>query len=162
MYNPITQIETTAKNAYGAPASSPFKAGAVIKSAATHEATTAKAGTRWWFNRVHIRQPGTARSREKANIIREQEVTQAMPQKSCPIVAVTTTTFCQPNGSEVEKTASEEPKPLLMPSTSVAAKVIASSTSQPPTPDQNTLRQTPCAAALAAPWVSSEMCAEAS
>src|SRR3954451_7273192 len=162
MYRPITQIETTAKNAYGAPDSSPSSAGAVITIAATQDAMTANAGTRWWFRRVHSLQPGTARSREKANIIREHEVTHAMPQNSWPIVAVTTTTFCQPCGSAVAKTDSEEPRPLLIPSTSVAAKVIASSTSQPPTPDQKTLRQTPWAGALAAPCVSSEMCAEAS
>src|SRR3954447_6769167 len=94
--------------------------------------------------------------------MREQDVTQAMPQKSWPIVAISTTTFCQPCGSDVAKTTSEPPPPLLMPATSVAAKVIASSTIHPPTPDQKTARHTPCAAALAAPWVSSEMCADAS
>src|SRR5688572_23086353 len=41
MYNPMTQIDTTAKNAYGAPASSPSSAGSVITRAATHEAITA-------------------------------------------------------------------------------------------------------------------------
>src|SRR3982750_3557325 len=85
-----------------------------------------------------------------------------MPQNNWPTVAISTTTFCQPSGSEVAKTASEEPAPPLMPATSVAANVIASSTIQPPTPDQKTARQTPWAAALAAPCVSSEMCAEAS
>ena len=123
---------------------------------------TAYAGTRWWFSRVHSCQPGTARSRENAYIMREHEVTQAMPQNSWPIVAISTTSFSQPSGSDVAKTASEEPAPSLMPATSVAAKVIASSTIQPPTPDQKTARQTPWAAALAAPWVSSEMCADAS
>ena len=85
-----------------------------------------------------------------------------MPQNSWPIVAITTTTFCQLSDSAVENTASEPPASSLMPSTSVAANVIASSTIQPPTPDQKTERHTPCAAALAAPWVSSEMCADAS
>src|SRR3954454_22392036 len=94
--------------------------------------------------------------------MREHEVTQAMPQNSWPIVAITTTTFCQLSGSAVENTASEPPASLLMPSTSVAANVIASRTIQPPTPDQNTDRQTPCAAGLAGPCVSSEMGAEAS
>ena len=94
--------------------------------------------------------------------MREHEVTQAMPQNSWPIVAMTTTNFSQPPGIAVANTASEEPRPSLMPSTSVAANVIASSTNQPPTPDQKTERQTPCAAALAAPCVSSEMCADAS
>src|SRR5258708_1928086 len=84
------------------------------------------------------------------------------PRKPGSTVAMITTILSQPAGRAVENTASEEPKPLLMPATSVAAKVIASSTIQPPTPDQNTDRQTPWAAALAAPCVSSEMCAEAS
>src|SRR3954466_4756376 len=94
--------------------------------------------------------------------MREQDVTQAMPQNSWPTVAMSTTTFCQLSGSEVANTASELPAPLLIPATSVAANVMASSTIQPPTPDQKTARQTPWAAALAAPWVSSEMCAGAS
>src|SRR6476659_6846559 len=70
--------------------------------------------------------------------MREQEVTQAIPQNSCPTVAISTTTFCQLSGNDVAKTASELPAPLLIPATSVAAKVIARSTIQPPTPDQNT------------------------
>ena len=40
--------------------------------------------------------------------------------------------------------------------------MIASSTNQPITPDQNTERHTPLAAPIAAPFVSSLMCAEAS
>src|SRR4051794_32315298 len=46
MYRPITQIDTTAKNAYGAPLASPASAGAVMIRAHTHEKTTAYAGTR--------------------------------------------------------------------------------------------------------------------
>ena len=63
--------------------------------AATHEAMTAKAGTRWWFRRVHSRWPGTARSRENAYIMREQLVTQAMPQKSWPMTAIRMITSAQ-------------------------------------------------------------------
>jgi glucose-6-phosphate 1-dehydrogenase len=68
--------------------------------------------------------------------MREQDVTQAMPQNSWPTVAISTTTFCQLSGNDVAKTASELPAPLLIPATSVAAKVMASSTIQPPTPEQ--------------------------
>jgi hypothetical protein len=114
------------------------------------------------LSRVHSRQPGTARSRENAYIIREQLVTHAMPQNSCPIVAMTTTALFAHGSSELENTASDEPAPSLIALTSVAAKVIASSTNQPITPDQNTERQTPFAAPRAAPRVSSEMCADAS
>src|ERR1044071_8780201 len=94
--------------------------------------------------------------------MREQLVTHAMPQNSWPTVAISTTILSQPPDSAVENTASEEPKPSLMPFTSVAANVMASSTIQPKTPAQKTERQTPLAAALAAPRVSSEMCADAS
>src|SRR3954471_11821924 len=101
-------------------------------------------------------------SRENAYVMREHDVTHAMPQNSWPTVAMSTTSLSQAGESAVENTASDEPKPLLMPVMSVAANVMASSTIQPPTPDQNTDRQTPWAAALAAPCVSSEMCALAS
>ena len=43
--------------------------------------------------------------------MREHEVTQAMPQNSWPIVAMTTTNFSQPPGSAVLNTASDEPNP---------------------------------------------------
>jgi hypothetical protein len=46
--------------------------------------------------------------------------------------------------------------------TSVAANRKASSTNHPISADQNTERHTPCAAAFAAPRVSSAVCAEAS
>src|SRR5215218_10299485 len=133
-----------------------------MMSAAAQEPRTAYAGTRWWFRRVHSRWPGTARSRENAYIMREQLVTHAMPQNSWPMVAIRTTSLFAVGVSALAKIASDEPAPALTASTSVAAKVIASSTSQPPTPDQNTDLQTPLAAPSAAPRVSSERCAEAS
>src|SRR4029079_8393991 len=131
-------------------------------SAAAQEPSTANAGTRWWLSRVQTRWPGTARSRENAYIMREQLVTQAMPQNSCPIVAISTTALLAVGVSELLNTASEEPRPSLTALTSVAANVIASSTNQPIRPDQKTERQTPLAALIAAPLVSSDRCAEAS
>ena len=56
----------------------------------------------------------------------------------------------------------EPPPPSFTASTSLAANSRASSTNQPITADQNTERQTPCAAAIAAPRVSSAVWAEAS
>src|SRR3954453_9605085 len=144
----MTQIETTAKNAYGKAESSPSSAGRVMISAAAQEPSTANAGTRWWLSRVQTRCPGTARSRENAYIIREQLVTQAMPQNSWPIVAITTTALLADGVSELLNTASDEPRPSLTASTSVAANVIASRTIQPPTPRQKTARQTPLAALI--------------
>src|SRR4051812_804471 len=103
-----------------------------------------------------MRWPGTARSRENAYIMREQLVTQAMPQNSWPIVAITTTALFAAGVSALPNTASDEPAPALTASTSVAANVIASSTIQPPTPDQKTAFQTPLAALIDASRVSSE------
>ena len=60
------------------------------------------------------------------------------------------------------KIAPTNPAPSLTASTSVAANRNASSTNQPITADQKTERQTPCAALIAAPRVSSAVCAEAS
>src|SRR5688572_10426920 len=103
-----------------------------------------------------------ARSREKAYVMREQLVTQAMPQNSWPIVARRTTSFAAHGSSEALKIASDEPSPSFTALGSAAANVIASRTNQPIRPDQNTARQTPLAAPSAAPCVSSETWAEAS
>ncbi len=56
----------------------------------------------------------------------------------------------------------EVPSASLTAVTSVAAKVIASSTNQPISAELATDCQTPLAAACSASWVSSETCAEAS
>ena len=56
----------------------------------------------------------------------------------------------------------DPPPPSLMAATSFAANTSASSTNQPINAEQKTARQTPCAAAIAAPRVSSAVCADAS
>src|SRR5690348_12872039 len=99
--------------------------------------------------------------------MRDALVRHAMPQNSCPTVAISTTSFADPEPSAELMIAIEEPRPQPLPASlmnlvSVAAKVSASSTNQPIRPDQNTDRHTPCAAPFAAPFVSSETCAEAS
>src|SRR5262249_27602080 len=68
----------------------------------------------------------------------------------------------QPLSIAFSNTANTVPPPSETLLTSEAANVIASSTTQPISADQNTEPQTPRAAALAAPCVSSEMCADAS
>ena len=71
----------------------PFSAGSVRISANTQLPTIARRpGSRLWLTRLHSRQPGTAPSRENAYIMREQLVTQAMPQNSWPIVEMRITT----------------------------------------------------------------------
>src|SRR5215218_2167514 len=98
--------------------------------------------------------------------MREELVRHAMPQKSCPIVEIRSTSLNAHESSEVPKTSIDEPianvSPALIESTSVAAKVIASSTNQPIRPAQKTDLQTPLAAPSDAPRVSSLTCADAS
>src|SRR3954469_18392541 len=94
--------------------------------------------------------------------MRDALVTHDMPQKNWPTVASRITNFAFALESADVMIEIDVPPPSLTALRSVAANVIASSTNQPITPDQNTDRQTPCAAPSAAPRVSSEMCADAS
>src|SRR3954449_4528001 len=96
MYRPITVIETTAKNAHGAPAALPLSAGRVTISAKSATASTEFAGTRRLSTLLQSRQPGIARSREKAYHVRDELVSAAMPQKNCPIVEMRITVSAQP------------------------------------------------------------------
>ena len=61
--------------------------------------------------RLQIPQPGIAWSREKAYHVRDALVRHAMPQKSWPIVAISTTALAAAGVSPVLKIASEEPSP---------------------------------------------------
>src|SRR5829696_3079911 len=56
--------------------------------ASTPIATTARYGTRLLATVRHRKWPGTALSRENANIIRDAEVTDAIVQNSCAITAM--------------------------------------------------------------------------
>ena len=53
-----------------------------MMNAHTATNTTAQLGVRWLLSRRHRLWPGTAPSRENANVIRDALVTQAMPQNS--------------------------------------------------------------------------------
>ena len=57
----------------------------------------------------HSRQPGTARSRLNAYVIRDIEVTQLMPQKNWPIVEMMMTALKKNGVSAVSKIAPEKP-----------------------------------------------------
>src|ERR1700740_3553779 len=91
MYRPMTEMEVTARKATGRPAWLPQEAGMVMIMANGATNRTAQLGV--WFlpRRRHRSCPGTAPSRENANVIREALVTHAMPQNSCPIVEIKTT-----------------------------------------------------------------------
>ena len=133
MYNPIVVIEVTAKNATGRPALLPNKAGIVIISARTTTNSTDQVGVLCLFRRRQRLWPGTAPSREKANTMREAAATQPIPQNSWPTVEMSRTSFARPVLSADSITGTAPPPPLLIAATCVAAKVIASSKTQPPT-----------------------------
>src|SRR5215203_19830 len=59
-------------------------AGSVTAAASTATSITARAGTRLADSRDQCREPGTARSRLNAYVIRDAEVMQETAQKSCP------------------------------------------------------------------------------
>src|ERR1700684_2184037 len=88
MYSPITEIDVTAKNATGAPSLFGKYAGIVTIIAIRHTNSTAHVGVRFLPRRRHSLWPGTAPSRENANVIREALVTHAIPQKIWPIVEI--------------------------------------------------------------------------
>src|ERR1044072_9519352 len=95
--------------------------------------------------------------------MREALVRHAAPQKIWPTVEMIRIVFVQPpEPSADSKTAIELPPASVMPAASDAANVKASSSNQPMRAVEKIERHTPLAAASAAPWVSSEMCAQES
>ena len=69
--------------------------------ASTPMAMTALTGTRLRATLRHSREPGTARSRENANIIRDADVTDAVPQKNCATTAMSSRNSAHALPSEV-------------------------------------------------------------
>src|SRR5919198_657875 len=138
--------------------------GSIRAHASTQIAPTAKTGTRsaraTFF---HSRCPGTAPSREKANIMREADVTDALPQKSCATQATKSRNsahlvlieFSQMYGTALPTASS-------VPCTFGTAKVTATSNAKPKKTDTTTAETIPQAAAREAWRVSSLMWAEAS
>ena len=123
---------------------------------------TALNGTRSRFTRRNRFQPGIARSRENAYQVRDALVKPAAPQNSWPTVAIRITSFAAHESSAEVKMTVEYPAPSSIALTFVAANRNDSSRTQPMMAEKKTERQTPCAAAFAAPWVSSAVWAEAS
>src|ERR1035438_5185383 len=112
MYRPITEIEVTARNATGVPSEFGKYAGIVMISANTQTNSTAQVGVRFLPSLRHRLCPGTAPSRENANVIREALVTHAIPQNSWPIVEIRITAFAADELSAVVKIVSAG-KPAL-------------------------------------------------
>ena len=96
--------------------------------------------------------------------MREALVRPAATQNICPTVTMIRISFAahMSPARALVMIEFEPPPASLTAVTSLAANRSASSTNQPITADQNTERQTPCAAAMAAPRVSSAVWAEAS
>src|SRR5215216_7778146 len=128
----------------------PKSAGIAIRSEKNETPMTALNGTRSRLTRLKIAHPGIPRSRENAYHVRDALVRPAAPQKNWPTVAMRITSFAAQESRALVKIAPTKPALLLTAPTCVAANRKASRTSQPITADQNTERQTPCAAALAA------------
>src|SRR5215212_168346 len=126
----MTQTETTAKNATGMPSATFHSAGSVMISAQVTTKRTAPTGVWFLFSFVQICQPGIARSRENAYVMREALVTQAMPQNSWPMQEMRITISAAVADNALSSTASEPPAPSLIASTSVAANVSASHIAQ--------------------------------
>src|ERR1035437_83503 len=129
----MTEIDVTARNATGVPRWFGKYAGIVTIIAHSTTKNTAHVGVRFLPRRRHRLCPGTAPSRENANVMREALVRQATPQNSCPMVEIRTTALAAEELSAVAKISSAG-KPALMTSASWLfwiANVIASSTIQP-------------------------------
>ena len=75
--------------------------GSISAQDSTAIAITALTGTRLPATLRHSREPGTARSRENANIIRDAEVTEAVPQNNCATTAMNSRNSAQALPSEV-------------------------------------------------------------
>ena len=107
--------------------------------------------------------PGTARSREKANIIRDADVTDAVRQKNC----ATTQTKSRISAQfwlidSVQIHGTTTPMFSSAPSVLGMANVTASSRIQPKTTDTTTDMYMPTAAMRDEFFVSSAVCADAS
>src|SRR3954468_2360456 len=102
------------------------------------------------------------RSRENAYQVRDALVMPAITQKIWPIVQMKITPFAAALLSAPSMIGIEPPPPPVTAFSLCTANKSASRTSQPAMAEKNTERHTPCDAAIAAPRVSSAVCAEAS
>src|SRR6478609_5812392 len=86
-----------------------FSAGSVMRPPMTAAQMTALAGVRLEFTFDQIREPGTARSRLNANIIREVDVRHAVAQKSCALAEMKSSVPAQFAPREVSNTYATPP-----------------------------------------------------
>src|SRR5438552_2512808 len=126
-----------------------------------HESTaiaiTALTGTRCvrLTLRKNVRPPGTAPSRENANIIRDAAVTDAVPQKNCAMQTMSRMNSAHLLPSDVCQMYFTSNAPALsVPVTSGTANVTATRRMKPKTTDMTTDMTTPIAAAREAARVS--------
>ncbi len=124
---------------------------------------TDQCGTRFLATRRQSVWPGTARSREKANIMRDAEVTDAVRQKNCATTQMKSSASAQPwpiDSCQIQGTTA----PMLSsaPWVSGIAKVTASRRIQPKITEATTEVHIPVAAIREALFVSSAVCADAS
>src|SRR4051794_38359958 len=126
-------------------------------------APTEYTGSRLAFTCFHQRWPGIAPSRENANIIREADVTDAVPQKNCATHAITSRNSAHLRLIDVSQMyVTMLPPAPSAPFVSGIANVTATSRMNPKITDTTTDMTMPQAAARDALRVSSLMCAEAS
>ena len=84
-----------------------------MSAATTVEASTAFAGTLPAVSLAHSAAPGTAPSRLKAKSIRLVEVMQAVEQKNCPMLAMSSTVPAHPELSAWLKITATPPPPAV-------------------------------------------------
>src|SRR5919109_5141208 len=125
------------------------RVGSMSAHASTQIAATAKTGTRSALaTRFQSWCPGTAPSREKANIMRDADVTEAFPQKSWATQAMkskNSAQFALIDVSQMYGTA--DPTASSVPWTSGTAKVTATRSMKPKTTETTTADTMPQAAA---------------
>ena len=81
-----------------------IRVGSISAHDSTAIAVTALTGTRLAATARHSRQPGTARSREKANSMREAAVRDAVPQKNWATTAMNSNSSAHTWPSAVDQT----------------------------------------------------------
>src|SRR5215204_2697780 len=124
---------------------------------------TDQRGMRFRATRRHSECPGTARSRENANIILDADVTEAVRQKNCAMTQMKSSASAHVwliDSAQMDGTT----VPMLSSANWVLgiAKVTASRRIQPKITDATTEVHMPVAAIREARCVSSAVCAEAS
>src|SRR5919109_2156547 len=125
--------------------------------------STAKRGTRFGATRRQSWWPGTARSREKANIMRDADVTDAVTQKNWATTQMNSRAsdqFWLIDSAQIHGTTA--PMFSRAPSVSGIANVTATRRMNPKTAETNTDVHMPVAAMRDAAFVSSAVCADAS